>query len=300
MHFLITVFRRTSTLLALAAAVALSAITCSRRRPIRRGRSRSSFRSAPAGRPMSYVRALALELQKSLHQTFVIENRPGAGTTIGTDFVAKATPDGYTLLMASSTQTVNETLYKHKPYRAVARPRPDRADGRERSGTGRESIGAGQKRCRTVGLGKSQAGDAQFRFVRTGLELSHGRRAFEEPHRHRHRARAVQRFDRHAHRYPQRPDPNAVRFDSDHGALCQSRQSARAGHHAVLPVRPSCPTCRQLPKPVPGFEFSQWVGFMAPKGTPQPIIDLLHHTITGILSRPDIKQDWESKAPRRW
>ena len=48
-----------------------------------------------------------------------IENRPGAGTTLGTDLVAKAAPDGYTLLMASSTQTVNETLYKNKPYQLL-------------------------------------------------------------------------------------------------------------------------------------------------------------------------------------
>jgi tripartite-type tricarboxylate transporter receptor subunit TctC len=59
---------------------------------------------------------IAEELRKTLHQTFYIENRPGAGTTIGTDTVAKAEPDGYTLLMVSGTQTVNETLYTNKPY----------------------------------------------------------------------------------------------------------------------------------------------------------------------------------------
>jgi tripartite-type tricarboxylate transporter receptor subunit TctC len=73
-----------------------------------------------AGGPTDvYVRALAAELEKSLRQTFFIENRPGAGTTIGTDCVAKSTPDGYTLLMASSTQTVNETLYANKQYQLL-------------------------------------------------------------------------------------------------------------------------------------------------------------------------------------
>ncbi|HJY19467.1 MAG TPA: tripartite tricarboxylate transporter substrate-binding protein, partial [Xanthobacteraceae bacterium] len=73
-----------------------------------------------AGGPTDvFVRELSVELQKSLHQSFVIENRPGAGTTIGTDYVAKSAPDGYTLLMASSTQTVNETLYKDKPYQLL-------------------------------------------------------------------------------------------------------------------------------------------------------------------------------------
>ena len=73
-----------------------------------------------AGGPTDvYTRDISDELRKSLHQTFFIENRPGAGTTIGTDLVAKADPDGYTLLMVSSTQTVNETLYPDKPYQLL-------------------------------------------------------------------------------------------------------------------------------------------------------------------------------------
>src|SRR3974377_790443 len=73
-----------------------------------------------AGGPTDvYTRAVAEELQKSLRQTFVMENRPGAGTTIGTDYVAKSAPDGYTLLMVSGTQTVNETLYSRRPYRLM-------------------------------------------------------------------------------------------------------------------------------------------------------------------------------------
>jgi tripartite-type tricarboxylate transporter receptor subunit TctC len=70
-----------------------------------------------AGGPTDvYTRAIAEELLNSLHQPFIIEDRSGAGTTIGTDVVAKSAPDGYTLLMVSATQTVNETLYSHKPY----------------------------------------------------------------------------------------------------------------------------------------------------------------------------------------
>src|SRR5215468_4368443 len=73
-----------------------------------------------AGGPTDvYTRAIGEELRKSLHQPFVMDNRPGAGTTIGTDFVAKSPPDGYTLLMVSGTQTVNETLYGHKQYQLM-------------------------------------------------------------------------------------------------------------------------------------------------------------------------------------
>ena len=73
-----------------------------------------------AGGPTDvYTRASGEELRKALHQPFVMDNRPGAGTTIGTDFVAKSPPDGYTLLMVSGTQTVNETLYAHKQYQLM-------------------------------------------------------------------------------------------------------------------------------------------------------------------------------------
>src|ERR1700749_4739524 len=73
-----------------------------------------------AGGPTDvYTRAIADELQKALHQPFVIEDHPGARTTLGTDLVAHAAPDGYTLLMAGSTQTVNETLYAHRPYQLM-------------------------------------------------------------------------------------------------------------------------------------------------------------------------------------
>jgi tripartite-type tricarboxylate transporter receptor subunit TctC len=60
------------------------------------------------------------------------------------------------------------------------------------------------------------------------------------------------------------------------------------------PILPDVPTIAEAG--VPGFEFSQWVGFMAPKSTPQPIIDLLHNTITAILSRSDIKEAWEKQG----
>src|SRR5512132_4590489 len=70
-----------------------------------------------AGGPTDvYTRAIAEELRKSLHQTFVMENRPGAGTTIGTDAVAKAAPDGYTLVMISTAHVISPHLYKQMPY----------------------------------------------------------------------------------------------------------------------------------------------------------------------------------------
>ena len=70
-----------------------------------------------AGGPADvYARFLAERLQGAMGQAFVIENRPGGGSVIGTDIVAKSAPDGYTLLLMSNTHTVNESLMPSKPF----------------------------------------------------------------------------------------------------------------------------------------------------------------------------------------
>src|SRR5438552_19098070 len=69
----------------------------------------------PGGPADIYARILGQELSGALGQAFVIENKAGAGGTIGADIVAKAAPDGYTLLMMSNTITTNETLLANNP-----------------------------------------------------------------------------------------------------------------------------------------------------------------------------------------
>src|SRR5262249_26752867 len=73
-----------------------------------------------AGGPADvFARVLAQHLQETLKQPFVVENRPGAGSVIGTDAVAKSTPDGYTLLVMSNTHTTNESLIPNKPFKLM-------------------------------------------------------------------------------------------------------------------------------------------------------------------------------------
>jgi tripartite-type tricarboxylate transporter receptor subunit TctC len=71
---------------------------------------------AAGGPADNYARFIAQRLGDEFKQSFVIDNRPGAGSIIGTDLVAKAPADGYTLLMMSNTHTVNESLIPSKPY----------------------------------------------------------------------------------------------------------------------------------------------------------------------------------------
>ena len=73
-----------------------------------------------AGGPADvYSRVLAQHLSEALKQPFVVEDRPGAGSIIGTDAVAKSPPDGYTLLAMSNTHTTNESLIPNKPFQLM-------------------------------------------------------------------------------------------------------------------------------------------------------------------------------------
>ena len=73
-----------------------------------------------AGGPADvYARFIGQHLQDAMGQAFVIDNRPGAGSIIGTDAVAKSAPDGYTLLLMSNAHTVNESLIPTKPFQLM-------------------------------------------------------------------------------------------------------------------------------------------------------------------------------------
>jgi tripartite-type tricarboxylate transporter receptor subunit TctC len=250
-----------------------------------------------AGGPTDvYTRAISDELQKALHQTFFIENRPGAGTTIGTDLVAKADADGYTLLMVSSTQTVNETLYANKPYQLlrdltavaplmendlvlVVHPSVPAKNLAELLALARAKPG-------TLNFGSSGPGSnyhmaAELLKSMTGINIVH------VPYK----GSTGMRTDIMSGQIQ-------LLFDSipTMAPLVKSgmvRAIATTGA-ARSPILPDVPTIAEAG--VPGFRFSQWVGFMAPKATPQPIVDLLNKTITTILARPEIKKAWEEQG----
>ena len=239
---------------------------------------------------------IAEELQKSLRQAFVIENRPGAGTTLGTDLVAHATPDGYTLLMVSSTQTVNETLYANKPYRLlgdlvaiaplmandlvlVIHPSVPAKNLQELLALARAKPG-------TLNFGSSGPGSnyhmaAELLKSLTGIDIVHVPYKGSTGMRTDILGGQIQML-----------------FDSipTMASMVQSGMVRALGTSGATrsPILPDVPTIAEAG--VPGFQFSQWVGFMAPKATPQPIVDKLNGAITTILKRPDIKAAWEAQG----
>jgi tripartite-type tricarboxylate transporter receptor subunit TctC len=247
-----------------------------------------------AGGPTDvYTRSIAEELRKSLHQPFIMENRPGAGTTVGTDVVAKSQPDGYTLLMVSGTQTVNETLYAHKPYQLmrdlvpiaplidtdlvlVVHPSvPAKTLG--------ELLVLARAKPGTLNYGSSGPGSnyhmaGELLKNLTGVDIVHVPYKGSTGARNDILSGQIQ-----------------ILFDS----VPTMAPQIKAGMVRALgtsgksrsPILPDVPTMAEAG--VPGFNATLWVGFMAPASTPKPIIDKLHDEITKILRRPDIKQAWE-------
>ena len=86
---------------------------------------------SPGGAVDGPTRAIAQELSKQLKQPVFIENKPGAGATIGADLVAKSPADGYTLLLASQTNAISASLYKKLPYDSIEDFEPISLLGRE-------------------------------------------------------------------------------------------------------------------------------------------------------------------------
>ena len=287
--------RHFAALLALAIAATIGALPCKAddypSRPVR------IIVPFGAGGPTDvYTRAIAEELRKALHQTFVMENKPGAGTTIGTDYVAKAAPDGYTLLMVSGTQTVNETLYTKKPYHLmhdlvpiaplidsdlvlVVHPSVPAKSVKELLALARAKPG-------TLNFGSSGPGSnyhmaAELLKHLTGINIVH------VPYK----GSTGMRTDILSGQIQMLFDSVPTMAPLIKAGKVRALGTSGTARSAILP---DVPTIAEAG--VPGFQATLWVGFMAPAGTPQPIVDKLNAEITKIVSRPDIKEAWEKQG----
>jgi tripartite-type tricarboxylate transporter receptor subunit TctC len=289
-----TVSRRDAMLLALAGVVAGTSASRADDYPSRPVKIVAPF---GAGGPTDvYTRSIANELQKSLGQTFFIEDRPGAGTTIGTDLVAHAAPDGYTLLMVSGTQTVNETLYAQKPYQLMrdltpVAPLMDTdlvlvVHPLVPAKTLQELLALARAKPGTLNFGSSGPGSnyhmaAELLKSLTGIDIVHVPYKGSTGMRSDILSGQIQ-----------------ILFDSI-PTMVSTVQSGMVRALATSgrtrsPILPDVPTFTEAG--VSGFQATLWVGFMAPKATPQPIVDQLSRTITDILKRPEIKDAWEKQG----
>jgi tripartite-type tricarboxylate transporter receptor subunit TctC len=250
-----------------------------------------------AGGPTDvFTRAIAEELNKSLKQAFVMENRPGAGTIIGTDAAAKSPPDGYTLLMMSATQTTTETLVPNKPFKLmrdfvpvasllnselvmVVHPSVGVSTVQEFIALAKSKPGALNYASSGVGSNYHMAGEL-FKNL-TGTDILH------VPYKGSTGARN---------------DIISGQIEMMFDSVPTMAQMVQSGRVKALgttgkvrsAILPDVPTLSEAG--VPGYEATMWVGVMAPAGTPQPIVDLLNREINKVLVRPDVRATWEKQG----
>jgi tripartite-type tricarboxylate transporter receptor subunit TctC len=245
---------------------------------------------SPGGPTDVYSRLLAQGLGESLKQAFVIENRPGAGTIVGTDVAAKSAPDGYTLLLMSSTHTVNESLVHNKSYQLmrdfvavapvissdlvmVVPPALPVNNLREFIALAKAKPGA--LNFASSGQGSNYHMAGELLKAMTGTEMMHVA----------YRGSGGARTDVLAGQVQ-------MMFDSVPTmaplVLAKEVKALATTGKERSPILPDVPTMAEAG--VPGYEATLWVGVMAPAATPKPIVDLLNTEINKILARPDVKE----------
>jgi tripartite-type tricarboxylate transporter receptor subunit TctC len=251
---------------------------------------------AAGGPADNYARFMAQRLQDSLGQSFVVDNRPGAGAIIGTDAAAKSTPDGYTLLLMSNAQTVNETLITNKPYQLLRDFVPIAPINSSDLVLVANPALAASNTKDLVKLALSKPGKLNYASSGPGTPYHMAGELFKSmsgtylvhiPYKGSSGART---------------DVIGGQVEMMFDAVTTMVEQVRAGKVKAIAttgktrsdVLPDVPTISE--SGVPGYEATIWLGMMAPKGTPKAVVDKLNEAISKISSQPEVKQTWAKQG----
>ena len=250
-----------------------------------------------AGGPADiYARFLGQRLQGPMGQPFVVEDRPGGGSVVGSDAVAKSAPDGYTLLLMSNTHTVNETLLPNKPFKLmrdfvpvtpinysdlllVVHPSVPANDLRELIALAKREPGKMNYASSGPGTPYHMAGEL-FKSM-AGVDVVH------IPHKGSDGAR-----------FSILSGQVQMMFD----AITTMAPNVRAGKlkgfgtsgRARSSVLPDVPTVAEAG--VPGYESTIWLGLVAPAGTPAAVVNRLNAEIRKITGSAEVKAAWAKQG----
>jgi len=250
-----------------------------------------------AGGPADiYARVVGQRLQEALGQAFVVEDRPGGGSVVGTDAVAKSAPDGYTLLMMSNTHTVNESLISNKPFQLLRDFVPVApVNYSDLVLVVHPSVPANSLK-ELIALAKSKPHDLNYASSGPGTPYHMAGELFK----------AMARLDIVHVPYKgssgARTDILGGQVQMMFDAITTMAPNVRAGKLKALgttgkvrsPVLPEVPTVAEAG--VPGYEAVIWLGIMAPAGTPKPIVERLNAEIRKIVHSPEIKEAWAKQG----
>ena len=250
---------------------------------------------AAGGPADNYARFMAQRLSDELKQPFVIDNKPGAGSIIGTDFAAKSPADGYTLLMMSNTQTVNESLIPKKPFALM----------KDFVGIApvnysnlllvvHPSVPA-KNVSELIALAKSKPGKINFASSGNGTPYHMAGELFK------HMAGVDMTHVPYKGSSGARTDLVGGQVDVMFDAETTMAEFARNGQVRMLGATglarsanlPDVPTVAET---VPKYEATIWLGFMAPKGTPTDIVNKLNAEMRKIVNSPEVKTAWAKQG----
>jgi tripartite-type tricarboxylate transporter receptor subunit TctC len=246
--------------------------------------------SSPGGGTDITARIMAPELSRLLGQQVIVENRPGAGTMIGGEVVAKSPPDGYTLLMGISTLAINPAVYRKVPYDALRDLAPiTQTVSVPNVVVGHPSLPAKNLK-ELIALARSRPGELTFASAGVGtsphlsveLLLSMTRtKMLHIPYK----GSAPGITDLIAGQV-QVMAPNML-SGYPHIKTGRMRAYGVTGTKRV-PSAPEIPTIAEAG--VPGYEAVQWYGVLAPAGTPRPIVQRLHDESVKVLQLPNVRE----------
>ena len=250
-----------------------------------------------AGGPADlYARVLGQHLQEALGQPFIIDDRPGGGSVVGTDAVAKSAPDGYTLLMMSNTHTVNESLIPDKPYQLLRDFVPVAPVNYSdlvlvlhpsvQANTLKEFIALAKAKPNSLNYASSGPGTpyhmaGELFKTMAGVEIVH------VPYK----GSAGARTDLLGGQVQMMFDAVTTMAPHVKSGKARAIGTTGAARSAVLPETPTVAEAG-----VSGYEATIWLGIMAPAGTPKAIVDRLNAEIIRIVTRADISEGWAKQG----
>jgi tripartite-type tricarboxylate transporter receptor subunit TctC len=244
---------------------------------------------SPGGAVDGPMRAIAEQLGKRLKQQVIIENRPGAGATIGSELVAKSPPDGYTLLLASQTNAISSTLYSKLSFNPVEDFEPISLLGKEPGvlvvpaatpyKTVAELVQYAKANPGTLNYASSGNGSGQHLFAAMFTSMA-GIKVTHVPYKGSGQATTdllagmVQMS---------MPGTAAMVKHIEAGKL---RALATTGS-ARSPQLPDVPTLDEAG--FKGYAAYVWMGLLAPKGTPRAVIELLYRELKTVMATPEVQ-----------
>lgn len=248
--------------------------------------------SAPGGSTDHIARAIGQKLSEAWGQPVVVENRPGAGLTLGADFVAKSPADGYTLLMGAVHHSIAQNVYKKLPYDFVR----DLAPISVLAIVPNVLIVAVKNPATNVSelIAQSKANPGKLSYGSTGVGTAHhligeqfNDMAGTDILHVAYKGSSPALVDLLGGQTTMMFDTVASCLPHIQAGTLRPLAVATAKRSSALP---DVPTLSEAG--LTGFDIATWFGLMAPAGTPKTVIDKVYADSARILSMPDMKKRW--------